>query len=239
MLEIRNFKPGDEVLGDLSGCGWGGFAEYVCAPEKALALKPADMTFEQAAAIPQAAALALQRLSGKNQVQANQKVLINGAGGGTGSFALQIAKLFGAEVTGGDCAAKLDMMKSLGADHVIDFEKEYFTRNGNQYDLILDLMGVPFFDYMRALSPKGRYILVGGSSLLISKVLFLGSLFSLISSRKMSILPLKGIDEILEFFSSGKVLTVIDRSYPLNELAAAMDYFGKRHSKGKVVIRVE
>ena len=137
----KQFQAGDEVFGDLSGLAWGGFAEYVCAPENRLILKPASMSFEQAAAIPQAAVLALQGLRDKRQVQPGQKVLINGAGGGAGSFAIQIAKSFGVEVTGVDSTTKLDMMRSLGADHVIDYKQEDFTKNGQRYDLILDLMG--------------------------------------------------------------------------------------------------
>jgi NADPH:quinone reductase-like Zn-dependent oxidoreductase len=172
---VKLLRPGDEVFGDLSGCGWGGFAEYVCARDNAVVLKPANMTFEQAAAIPQAGLLALQGLRDKGQVQAGQKVLINGAGGGVGTFALQIAKSFGAEVTCVDSANKLDMLRSSGAGHVIDYKKEDFTWNGQHYDLILDVMGYhSIFDYKRALSPRGKYVMVGGCTALVNQVLFLG-----------------------------------------------------------------
>src|SRR5437870_5869086 len=150
---VTLFQPGDEVFGDILG-PMGGFAEYVCAREKALAIKPASMTFEEAAAIPQAAVIALQGSRDKGQVKPGQKVLINGAGGGAGTFALQLAKLYGAEVTGVDNTGKLDFMRSLGADHVIDYTREDFTSNGNQYDFILDLIAYrSAFDYARALKP--------------------------------------------------------------------------------------
>src|SRR5262249_51557448 len=142
----------------------GGFAEYVCVPENALALKPASMTFEEVAAIPEAAFIALQGIRDKGQVQPGQQVLINGAGGGAGSFAVQLAKCHGAEVTGVDHTGKLDFLRSLGADHVIDYTREDFTKTGKQYDLILDLAAYrSVFAYARALRPKGRYFMVGGS----------------------------------------------------------------------------
>src|SRR5713101_5531134 len=160
---IRQFQPGDEVFGDILGRN-GGFAEYVCAREGALAVKPASMTFEEAAAIPQAGVIALQGIRDKGQVKPGQKVLINGAGGGAGSFAVQLAKLFGAEVTGVDNTGKLDFMRSLGADHVIDYTREDFTKNGKQYDLILDVIADrSVFAYKRALGPKGSCFVVGGS----------------------------------------------------------------------------
>ena len=160
---IRRLRPGDEVFGDILG-RMGGFAEYVCAREGVLALKPAGMTWEQAAAIPQAAVIALQGRRDKGQVQPGQQVLINGAGGGAGTFAVQLAKLYGAEVTGVDNTGKLDFMRSLGADHVVDYTREDFTRNGQQYDLILDLIAHrSVFAYERALKPNGRYFAVGGS----------------------------------------------------------------------------
>lgn len=160
---VKQFQPGDEVFGDLSG-QWGGFAEYVCARENALALKPASMTFEEAAAIPQAAMLAIQGLRDKGQIQSGQKLLINGAGGGVGTFAIQIAKLYDVEVTGVDSSGKLDMLRSMGFDHVIDYTQEDFTKNGQRYDLILDVKtNRSMLDYMRALSPNGIYVTVGGS----------------------------------------------------------------------------
>jgi len=240
---VKQFQAGDEVFGDLSGLAWGGFAEYVCAPENRLVLKPASMSFEQAAAIPQAAVLALQGLRDKRQVQPGQKVLINGAGGGAGSFAIQIAKSFGVEVTGVDSTTKLDMMRSLGADHVIDYKQEDFTKNGQRYDLILDLMGYhSIFDYKRALSPKGIYVMVGGSSALANQLIFLGPWISMTGSKKMSLLlhkANKGLAFLIELFETGKVVPVIDKRYPLNEVPEAFQYFGERHAKGKVVITME
>ncbi len=160
---VKQFKTGDEVYGDLSG-HWGGFAEYVCAGEKALALKPAGMSFEEAAAIPQAAMLAVQGLIDKGKIQPGQKLLINGAGGGVGTFGVQIAKLYGVEVTGVDSTGNLDMLRSMGFDHVIDYTKEDFTKNGQCYDLILDVKtNRSMFDYTRALCPNGVYVTVGGS----------------------------------------------------------------------------
>ncbi|HMJ46265.1 MAG TPA: NAD(P)-dependent alcohol dehydrogenase, partial [Ferruginibacter sp.] len=171
---VKKFQPGDEVYGDLSGT-WGGFAEYVCAREKALALKPAGMSFQQAAAIPQAAMLAVQGLIDKGKIQAGQKLLINGAGGGVGTFAVQIAKLYGVEVTGVDSTNKLDMLRSLGFDHVIDYTREDFTKNGKCYDLVLDVKtNRSMFEYTRALCPNGIYVTVGGSMARLFQALILG-----------------------------------------------------------------
>jgi NADPH:quinone reductase-like Zn-dependent oxidoreductase len=240
---VTQFQPGDEVFGDISGCGWGGFAEYVCARENALALKSASMTFEEAAAVPQAAVLALQGLRDKGHIQPGQNVLINGAGGGAGTFAVQIAKSFGAEVTGVDSRRKLDMVRSIGADQVIDYTQEDFTKNGQCYDLILDVMGYhSIFDYKRTLSPRGIYVMVGGSMALMFQVLFLGPWISLTGSKKMGILmhkPNKDLAFLKELFEAGKVVPVIDRRYPLSEVAEALRYFGEGHAKGKVVITVE
>jgi len=240
---VKQFQPGDEVFGDISGCGWGGFAEYVCARENALALKPASMTFEEAAAVPQAAVLALQGLRDKRQIQPGQKVLINGAGGGAGTFAVQIAKSFGAEVTGVDSTSKLDMMRSIGADQVIDYTQEDFTKSEQRYDFILDFAAHhSIFDYKRALSPKGIYVMVGGSMARIFQAVFLGPLISMTGSKKMGILahkPNKDLDFMKELFEAGKVVPVIDRRYPLSEVAEALRYFGEGHAKGKVVITLE
>lgn len=243
----KQFQPGDEVFGDLSRCGWGGFAEYVCVTENALVLKPTSMTFEQAAAVPQAALLALQGLrKGKiqqGQIQSGQKVLINGASGGVGSFAVSMAKLFGAEVTGVCSTKKMDFVGSLGADHVIDYTQEDFTKNGRRYDLILDVKGYhSIFDYKRALSPKGIYVMVGGSSALVNQLLFLGPWISMTGSKKMGLLlhkANKGLDYISELLESGKLLPVIDKRYPLSDVAEAMRYFGEGNAKGKVVITMD
>jgi NADPH:quinone reductase-like Zn-dependent oxidoreductase len=242
--DVKLFLPGDEVFGDISGCGWGGFAEYVCADENALTLKPASMTFEEAAAMPQTAVLALQGLRDKGRIQKGQKVLINGAGGGVGTFAVQIAKSFGAEVTGVDNTSKLAMLLSLGADQVIDYTQEDFTQHGQHYDLILDVVGNrSIFDYKRSLSPNGTYVMVGGSMARIFQVMFLGAWISMIGSKKMGILihkPNKNDQNFMkELFEAGKVVPVIDRRYPLSEVAEALRYLGEGHPKGKVVIRVE
>jgi len=240
---VKQFQPGDEVFGDISGCGWGGFAEYVCARDNALAPKPASMTFDEAAAVPQAALLALQGLRDKGQIQPGQKVLINGAGGGAGTFAVQIAKSFEAEVTGVDSTSKLDIMRSIGADQVIDYTQEDFTKNGQRYDLILDIAAYhSVFDYKRALSPKGIYVMVGGSTARMFQVVFLGPWISMTTSKKMGILmhkPNKDLAFMKELFEAGKVKPVIDKRYLLSEVAEALRYFGEGHARGKVVITME
>lgn len=241
--KVKHFLPGDEVFGDLSRCGWGGFAENVCARENALALKPTSMTFEQASAVPQAGLLALQGLRDKGRIQSGQEVLINGASGGVGTFGVQMAKSFGAEVTGVCSTGKMDMVRSLGADHVIDYKQVDFTKNGQHYDLILDVRGYhSIFDYKRALGPKGIYVMVGGASALANQVMFLGPWISMTESKKMSLLlhkANKGLDVLIELHESGKVVPVIDRNYPLSEVAEAMRYFGEGYVQGKVVIMVE
>jgi NADPH:quinone reductase-like Zn-dependent oxidoreductase len=241
---VKQFQPGDEVFGDISGCGFGGFAEYVCASENALALKSAGMTFEQAAAVPQAGLLALQGLRDKGQIQKGQKVLINGAGGGAGTFAVQIAKSYGAEVTGVDSTGKLDMLRSIGADHVIDYTQEDFTKNGQHYDLVLDVVTYrSIFDYKRVLSPKGIYVMLGGGSWArVYQAMFLGPWISMTGSKKMGILmhkPNKGLAFMKELLEAGKVVPVIDKRYPLSKVPEALRYFGKGDAKGKVVITVE
>ena len=211
---VKLFQPVDEVFGDISGCGWGGFAEYVCARENALTPKPASMTFDEAAAVPQAAVLALQGLRYKGQIQPGQKVLINGGGGGAGTFAVQIAKSFGAEVTGVDSTSKLDMMRSIGADQVMDYTQEDFTQNRQSYDRIVDMAAHhSTFDYKRALSPKGIYGVIGGSQLRILQTVLLGSWISLIGSKKMGLVlhkPNKDLAFMIELFEAGKVVPVID-----------------------------
>ena len=239
----RKFQPGDEVFGDIM-YRWGGFAEYVCAPEAELMVKPASMTFEEIAAVPQAAVVALQGLRDKGQIQAGQKVLINGAGGGAGTFAVQIAKSFGAEVTGVDRTSKLALMRSIGADHVIDYTQEDFARSGQRYDLILDLVAHrSIFDWRRALSPRGHYVLVGGSVARLFQTLFLGPWFSMIGNKKMGMLAAEqnkkeDLAYIQELFESGKVRPVIDRHFPLSEVPEALRYLGEGHALGKVVITI-
>ena len=243
---VKQFQPGAEIWGDLSfPLSFGAFAEYVCIPESALRLKPASMTFEQAAAVPTAGVVALQKLRCKGPIRPGQKILINGAGGGVGTFAVQLAKLNGAEVTAVDSAIKLDMLRSLGADHVIDYAQEDFTQNGQRYDLILDIVAHrSIFDTRRALSPDGTYVPVGGSTAVIFQALLLGSLISKSGSKKVAIGEWKPNDKddlvlLTELFEAGKVAPVIDRSYPLSELPEAMRYLAEGYARGKVVITVE
>jgi NADPH:quinone reductase-like Zn-dependent oxidoreductase len=237
---VERFRPGDEVFGDILGC-FGGLAEYACAPEESLMLKPASMSFEQAAAMPQAGIVALQGLCDKGQIQSGQRVLINGAGGGAGTFAVQLAKSLGAEVTGVDRARKLELMRSIGADDVIDYTQEDFRKSGQEYDLILDLVARrSVFDNKRALGPKGRYVLAGGSLPRILEVLFLGPLLSM-GGRKMGILGAranKGLAHMVELFEAGTVVPVIDKTYALSEAAEALRYLGAGQALGKVVIAV-
>ncbi len=236
---VRQFQPGDEVF----GCKHGGFAEYVCAPENVLALKPSNLSFEEAA-VPMAAVTALQGLRDEGQIQPGQKVLINGASGGVGTFAVQIAKAFGAEVTAVCSSGKLDQARSLGADHVIDYTKEDFTKNGQQYDLILAANGYhPLSAYKRALSPKGIYVMAGGTMAQIFEAMLLGSWMSKTGGKKMGGVSAK-IDQkdlviIKELLEAGKVVPVIDRRYPLSEAAEALRYLGEGHARGKVVIAME
>jgi NADPH:quinone reductase-like Zn-dependent oxidoreductase len=237
---IKQFQPGDDVFGDLCGGFWGGFAEYVCARENEVTLKPTGMTFEEEAATPQAGLLALQGLCDKREVKPGQRILINGAGGGVGTFAIQMAKSFGAEVTGVDSTGKLDTMRFLCADHVIDYTQEDFTKNGECYDLILDVKtDRSIFDYRRALSSNGIYVTVGGRSARILQLVFVGSLISMIGNKKLTLImhkPNKDLNILNELFESGKVKPVVDRCFPLSETAEAFQYFGEGHFKGKVVI---
>ncbi|MNI30550.1 alcohol dehydrogenase [compost metagenome] len=241
---VKEFKPGDEVFGDISRFGWGGFAEYVSVPEQALVLKPANITFEEAAATTVAAVTALQALRDKGHIQPGQKVLINGASGGVGTFAVQIAKTFGAEVTGVCSTAKMEMVRSLGADHVIDYTKEDFTQNGQKYDLIIAANGYhPISDYKRALTPKGTYVMTGGSMAQMFQAILLGPWISMTGSKKMGNLMTKPNKKDLSFMKelleAGKVVPVIDRCYPLSEAAEALRYLEKGHARGKIVITLE
>jgi NADPH:quinone reductase-like Zn-dependent oxidoreductase len=241
---VKQFQPDDEVFGDLSMSGRGAYAEYVTAPQNAFALKPANITFEEAAAVPETALVALQGLRDKGHIQSGQKVLINGASGGIGTTAVQIAKSFGAEVTGVCSTRNLEMVSSLGADHVIDYTKEDFTKSGQLYDLILAASGGyrSIFDYKRALSPRGIYVSTGGSMAQVYQGM-LGPLISMTGSKKLTFLILrlnqKDLVFMKELLEAGKVKPVIDRSYPLNEVAEAFRYYGEGHAQGKVIITVE
>jgi NADPH:quinone reductase-like Zn-dependent oxidoreductase len=243
--KVTQFRPGDEVFGVLTKHGGRTFAEYVCAGENEIALKPANLSFEQAAAVPLAAITALQGLRDKGNIQPGQSVLIQGASGGVGTFAVQIAKSFGAEVTGVCSTRNLDMVRSIGADHVIDYTKENFTRNGRRYDLILAVNGYhSISDYRRALSPKGTCVVAGGTMGQLFQVILLGPLISRNGSKKIGSMGItrpnqKDLVEMRELAQAGKLMPVIDGSYSLGEAAEAFRYFGQAHARGKVVITVD
>ncbi|MCX6079325.1 MAG: NAD(P)-dependent alcohol dehydrogenase [Chloroflexi bacterium] len=241
---VKMFKPGDDVFGDISACGWGGFAEYACAREEALVLKPANISFEQAAAVPMAAVTALQGIHYAGQIRPGQKVLINGASGGVGTFAVQLAKSFGAEVTAVCSTKNLDMARSIGADHVIDYTKEDFAKNGQQYDLILAANGDrSISDYRRALSPNGIYVQMGGSMAQMSQAMLQGPWISMTGSKKMGNMGVAKPNQndlviIKELIERGKVRPVVDKCFPLNRTAEAIRYLEEGHAQGKVVITV-
>lgn len=239
---ITLFKPGDEVMGDLASHGFGGLAEYVAAPEKALVLKPQTIPFEAAATVPLAGITALQALRNKGNIQKEDKVLIVGSAGSVGPFAVQLAKYFGAEVTGVCSTGNMDQTLSTGADHVIDYTKEDPLGGNSRYDLILGINGnYPLSAFRRALAPGGRYVMVGGSFPQIFRSLLFGWLFSF-GSRKMKSLSAKPNRQDLEFLATllenGTIRPVIDRRLTLDKTAEAMNYLSKGHAKGKVVIQV-
>lgn len=239
---VSRFQPGDEVFGDLSG-RWGGFAEYVCAPEQALIRKPASMTFEQAAALPQAGLLALQALRDRGRIQPGQTLLINGAGGGVGTLGIQIAKSFGVtEVTAVDSASKLALLRALGAEHVLDYTREDFTRTGRSYDLILDVKSNrSAFAYARALNPGGTYVTVGGSMARLLPALAWAPWISRTQGKKIRILALKpnrGLADLVALFEAGKLAPVIDGRYTLAQVPEAFRYFGEARHQGKLVVTI-
>ncbi len=242
-INVKKLKPCDEVFGDLSEGSWGGFAEYVCARENELTLKPDSMTFEEAAATPQAGLLALQAFQYKEDIKPGDSVLINGGCGGVGTFAIQIAKTLGAEITAVDSTEKLDMMCSLGADHVIDYTKEDFTRNGKCYDLILDVKSNrSIFDYKHALNSNGVYATVGGKTSRILQLALLGPLIKKKENKMLTFViykPNKDMSIMCELIESGKVKPVVDRCFSLSETAEAFRYFGEGHFKGKVLVTLE
>ncbi|HEY5823069.1 MAG TPA: NAD(P)-dependent alcohol dehydrogenase [Cyclobacteriaceae bacterium] len=240
---VTRFKQGDEVFGNLFACGLGGFAEFVCAVEDALVLKPANIKFEEAAAVPLAAISALQGLRA-GQIRSGQKILINGASGGVGTFAVQIAKSFGAEVTAVCSTGKIEMVRSIGADHVIDYTKEDFTRNDKHFDLIVAANGDrSILDYKRALAPTGRYVMIGGSGSQMAQAIFIGPFISMISGKKMSNLVAtsnqKDLVFMMELLEAGTVKPVIDRRYTLSQVPDAMRYLEEGHAMGKIVINME
>jgi NADPH:quinone reductase-like Zn-dependent oxidoreductase len=241
-VNVKQFQPGDEVFGDIFACGGGAFAEYVSVPENALVLKPANLIFEQAAAVPVAAVTALQGLRDQGQIQPGQKILINGASGGVGTFAVQLAKYFGAEVTGVCSTRNLEMVRSLGADQVIDYTQEDITQNGQRYDLIIDNVGNPAVYkrlYKRSLSPTGICVIIAGSFFL---QLFLGPWMTMTGSNKigtfMTVTTKEDLVFMKELLEAGQVAPVVDRRYPLSEVPEAMRYLEGGHARGKVVITV-
>jgi NADPH:quinone reductase-like Zn-dependent oxidoreductase len=233
---VKQFKPGDEVFGDIYEGGFGAFAEYASVPENTLALKPVNITYEEAAAVPQYALVALQGLRDEGQIQPGQEVLINGASGGIGTFAVQIAKSFGAEVTGVCSTRNLELVRSIGADHVIDYTQEDFTKKEQRYDLILDIVANrSASDYTNALSPNGRYVAVAfNASALLSRGSGGKKVIQL--SHEPNINDLEYMRELIE---AGKVVPVIDSRYPLSEAAEAFRRYGEEHPVGKVVITME
>ena len=233
---VNQFKPGDDVFGEGS---YGGFAEYVCVDENRFILKPDNLTFDEAAAVPMAALTALQGLRDKGKIKAKQKVLINGASGGVGTFAVQIARSFGAEVTGVCSTAKMDLVRSLGADNVVDYTQEDVTRNNQKYDLILDTAAHrSVSDYKRILNPDGVYVLIGGSISRIFQLMFksktgvknIGTMVASINQKDLLFLA--------ELLKSGKIKSIIDKRFPLADTAKALQYFEEGHTRGKIVITV-
>lgn len=241
---VTRFKAGDAVFGDVSASGMGGFAEYKCARESELVLKPANLSFEEAAAVPMAAVTALHGLRDEGRIEPGQRVLIHGASGGVGTFAVQLARHFGTEVTAVCSAAKAGLARELGADQVIDYAREDFARGGRTYDLILAVNGNrSIFDYRRALAPRGTFVMAGGGTRQLFKALLLGPLISLTGNRKLGALASMPVQEDLRFIGglleSGALRPVIDRRYPLSEAPEAIRYVEEGHAGGKVVITLE
>jgi NADPH:quinone reductase-like Zn-dependent oxidoreductase len=243
-MDVMGLKEGDAVFGDLFTHGHGAFAEYVAAPEQAMMRKPDSTSFEDAATLPQAARIALQALRGRRPLNKGQKVLINGAGGGMGTFAVQIAKYYGAEVTGVDRTSKLEMLRAIGADHVIDYTKEDCIRGGERYDLILDTVARrSIFDYRRVMTHDGLYVLVGGSRYAIFQAILLGPLISVASGKRMGLNPWKVNNEedlrfLLELNEKGMLSPVIDRRCSLSEVPEALMDLSQGLVKGKVVVSI-
>lgn len=236
---VTHFKLGDEVFGDI---GHGGFAEYAVASESALVLKPSNLSFEQAAAIPVAALTALQGLRDVGKIQAGQKVLINGAAGGVGTFAVQIAKAFGAEVTAVCSTRNLEQARMLGADHVIDYSRENFTQSDRRYDLIFAANGYHSLgEYKRALKPQGIYVMAGGKTWQIFEVMLFGGLYSEKNGRTlrnvMAEINQKDLLFLKEMLENGKIIPAIEKTYPLAETPEALRYLGAGHARGKLIIK--
>lgn len=240
---VTQFQPGDRVFGYLSESGYGAFAEYVCTTEDSLVLKPPTISFEEAAAVPGAALAALQALRNCGQIRHGQKVLVNGASSGVGSFAVQIAKAFGAQVTGVCSTKKLDMVRSLGADHLIDYTQVDITKSGQQYDLILDAAAYrSFFDYLPSLTTDGIYVMVGGSTAQFLQTVFLGSGISQFRRQRVKFLSLtpnqSDLIAVRDLLVENKITPFIDRCYSLSEIPKAIRHLEQRQVRGKVVITV-
>jgi len=240
--QVKELRPGDEVFG-VTGFGGGGFAEYVCAVEEKVALKPVNLSFEEATAVPIAGLTALQGLRDKGRIQAGSKVLVNGASGGVGTFAVQVAKSFGAEVTAVTSTGNMEQARSLGADHVIDYTQEDFTKGAERYDLILAANAFhSIFRAMRALRRGGTYVLVGGGISYILQGVLLAPLVSRFGSKKacffIANINRRDLDFLKELLEGGKIVPVIDRRYALSDAAEALRYLRKRHARGKVVLSV-
>lgn len=241
--DAKQFQQGDEVFGDLSGCGWGGFAEYVAVPENVLVPKPANLSFEEAAAVPMAAVTALQALRNKGKIRSGQKVLINGASGGVGTFAVQIAKSLGAEVTAVCSTRNIEIVQSLGADLCLDYTKEDFTQKNEKYDLILGVNGSHSMSaYNRVLNPEGIFVHVGGSGSQMFQAMTIGQWISVTGRKKMgSFLQRPNQKDLIylkELLEAGRIKPVIDRRYELRDVQEAFRYFAEGHSQGKIVITV-
>jgi len=238
--KVSQFKPGDEVFGDI---GHGSFAEYAIGNENQLVLKPSTLSFDEVAAVPVAGLTALQGLRDSGKIQAGQKVLINGAAGGVGTFAVQIAEAFGTEVTAVCSARNLEQARGLGADHVIDYAQEDFTKSGRQYDLIFAANGYhSLTEYKQALTSKGVYVMAGGKSRQIFEAMLLGNLLSEKNGRRLGNISAhtdkQDLLTLKEMLEAGKIVPVIDKRFPLSQAAEAMRYLGTGHARGKVVITV-
>lgn len=241
--KVSLFKPGDEVFGDISGSGFRGFAEYATVKEDELVLKPVNLNFEEAAAIPLASVTALRALRNTGKIKPGQDVLINGASGGVGTFAVQIAKILGAHVTAVCSTAKVEQARLLGADLVIDYKTDDITKGGKLYDLIMDAAAYrPVSDYKKILRPKGTYVLVGGSGSRAIRVMMLGSILSMTTSKTITSMVSRPDRQDLTFMKGlieqGKIKPVIDRKYRLHELPEAMKYLEEGHARGKIVIKI-
>lgn len=236
----KRFKPGDAVYGDIHACGFGAYAEYTCANENALEAKPRNLSFEQAAAIPHAATLAWQGLYDGGGLRSGQTLLINGAGGGVGPIALQLARQHDVEVTGVDSGEKVPMLREMGFDHVVDYTKQDFTRSGITYDLVFDVKTTRSpFDYARALEPGGRYVTIGGSPARLLQVLLLGGWIGRTKNKSIRLWTLqanRGLAEMAELFETGKIVPIVEGPYPLSEVPEAIRLFSKAGQKGRIVI---